>query len=280
MRNVALLIEYDGTDYSGWQIQANSGSIQETIESALSGILQEKIRVTGAGRTDAGVHAVGQVANFHTRSVMPLNKIGYALNSVLPEAIAIRNFAEVPHDFHSRFDAVARSYDYGIRTQKSPISRRYTAFFPYDFSLASMNEAASYLIGKKNFRSFTKYADQQKHYICNVARAQWEITTDERQWKLLTDRVPGLLHDQDRRLQGRANGMCFTIQADRFLHGMVRSIVGTLIDVGRSRITIEDFRRIVDTRDRSCASMSAPACGLFLTEISYGFNIWDSRAQK
>ena len=274
MRNVALLIEYDGTDYSGWQIQANSPSIQEAIENALSTILQEKIKVTGAGRTDAGVHAIGQVANFHTRSTMALTKLSHALNSVMPEAIGIRNVAEVPHDFHSRFDALNRSYVYGIRTHKSPLARRYTAFFPYEFSLASMNEAASYLMGRRNFKSFTKYADQQKHYVCDVARAKWENTAVEPRWKSVTDRVPSYTRKNCGEAATSLNEMRFTIQADRFLHGMVRAIVGTLIDVGRSRITIEDFKRIVEARDRSCASMSAPACGLFLTEVSYSFDIW------
>lgn len=251
-RNIALLIEYDGTAYCGWQAQENGRSIQAVIEKTLSELLQENTKIVGAGRTDAGVHAFGQVANFHTRSEWAIEKIVYALNGTLPHDIAVRRGAFAPNGFHSRFDAMARKYIYRIVTRKSPLAGHFVARFHFDLSLDLMNKAASSLIGERSFKSFTKYADQQRHFICNVTEAEW---------------TEG---DGGRRTQ---DGLQFRIEANRFLHGMVRAIVGTLVDVGRGKISIDDFKRIIDMEKRSYASMSAPACGLFLAEVKYGLDI-------
>ncbi len=260
MRNIALLIEYDGTSYGGWQVQKNSASIQETIEKTLSVLLQEKISIIGAGRTDAGVHAYGQVANFRTECDWKVGRVRYALNGTLPADIAIRAAAEVPDDFHSRFSATSRRYSYRVTSSKSPMLRDYAAFVPQDVSVESMNSAASVLIGSKDFRSFTKYADEQRHCVCNVTEARWtENRPDAAGNAVLTPPLTGLR---------------FEIAANRFLHGMVRSIVGTLLDVGRGKLTVDRFTEILEARDRKAASMSAPARGLFLEEVSYGFDLW------
>ncbi len=264
MRNIALLIEYDGTAYSGWQIQKNSNSIQGVIEERLSRLLQEKIRIVGAGRTDAGVHARGQVANFHTTRDWPQSKLMYALNGTLPADIAIRRSAIVPDSFHARFDAAARRYSYRIVSRKTALEREFTAFFPFDLSLETMNSSAEYLIGEKNFKSFTKYADEQRHFMCNVAKAEWTETGEKRQEA--GHRSPDV--------GGRSATLLFEIEADRFLHGMVRAIVGTLVDVGRGKLSPAEFQKIVDSGDRCLASMSAPAKGLCMEEVRYGFDIW------
>ncbi len=257
MRNIALLIEYDGTAYGGWQIQKNSRSIQAVLEEALGKLLRERIKVVGAGRTDSGVHAYGQVANFLTAAQLENGKLLHALNGILPEDIAIRRIADVPENFHSRFDATSRKYIYRVISRKRPALRYQAAFFPYRVSLDKMNEAAGLLIGPRNFKSFTKYADQQRSFICNVMEARWQAGDGTGQ-----------------ALSNPWSAMNFKIEANRFLHGMVRAIVGTLLDVGRGRLSIDDFDRIIRSEDRSLASMSAPACGLFLEEIRYGLDIW------
>jgi len=253
MRNIALLIEYDGTAYSGWQVQKNAQSIQAVVQETLTGLLQEDIKVVAAGRTDAGVHAFGQVANFRTHSEWETEKIVHTLQSTLPGDISIRKGAVVPDDFHSRFDAVGRKYWYNIVTRKSPLSGHFAAYFHYDFSIDKMNEAAASLIGMRSLKSFTKLADQQQHFICKVTGAEWQ--KEGRDCFLPFD-------------------LRFEIKANRFLHGMVRAVVGTLVDVGRGKISVEEFKRITSSECRSYASMSAPACGLFLAEVEYPFDIW------
>lgn len=264
MRNIALLIEYDGTAYGGWQVQKNSNSIQAVLQDTLSELLQEKIKVIGAGRTDAGAHAYGQVANFHASTEWEVAKIVYALNGNLPVDIGVRGAANVPDSFHSRFDAVARKYLYRIITWKSPIMRHCAAFLPYEFSIEKMNEASALIMGEKSFKSFTKYADQstgsrsssgQRRFICKIASAVWT-----RSWKT-SDSASG-------------EEVIFRIEANRFLHGMVRALVGTMVDVGRGKISVDQFQQIMKSGKRSLASMSAPASGLFLQEVKYRFDIW------
>jgi tRNA pseudouridine38-40 synthase len=260
MRNVALLIEYDGTAYSGWQVQKNGKGIQAVIEETLSCLLQENVKIVGAGRTDAGVHASGQVANFHTQSSWDIGKIVYALNSTLPRDIAILRGAVVPDDFNSRFDAIQRKYIYRIASRKSPLLSHFVAYFYFDLSIELMNEASAVLVGEKSFKSFTKYADQQNHFLCNVTKARWMLDTTEQ--------------GQEECASGLRTGIRFEIEANRFLHGMVRAIVGTMIDVGRRKISLKDFDRIVVSQKRSKASMSAPASGLCLEGIEYRFDLW------
>ncbi len=286
MRNIALLIEYDGTAYGGWQIQKNSRSIQAVLEGTLTHLLQEEVKVIGAGRTDSGVHAYGQVANFRTERKWETGKLLYALNGTLPEDIAIIKAAEVHESFHARFDAVGRKYIYRVVQRKTPILRDFAAFVPYGISVEKMNEAASFLIGRKSFKSFTKYADQQRSFICDVTKAEWKVETgrvgdwgtwrqeeekDDTRPELPVSPIPPSPHPPF----SQSPFLQFEIEANRFLHGMVRAIVGTLIDVGRGKIAVIDFVRIMETEERSLASMSAPACGLFLKEVKYGFDIWE-----
>ena len=289
MRNIALLIEYDGTAYGGWQVQKNSNSVQAEIEKTLSRLLQENVKIIGAGRTDAGVHAHGQVANFHTSRDWRPEKLTFALNGTLPPDIAIRASAEVPDRFHARFDAIARKYTYRIISRKSPTCRNFTAFFPFTLSLENMNCAARFLLGEKSFKSFTKYADQQRHFICNVTKAEWGMETVDgkggagdgekgRQTELLIPDVsqshsPAVSPSQSPKVPSSPT-LRFEIEANRFLHGMVRAIVGTMVDLGRGRISTDEFRAIVGSEERARASMSAPACGLSLEEVKYGFDLW------
>lgn len=267
MGNYALLIEYDGTAYGGWQIQDNSTSIQEVIENRLSGLLQERIKLIGAGRTDAGVHARGQVANFQSDSGWTPEKLMYALNGTLPDDIAVLGAVSVPDTFHARYDAISRRYSYHVASRKSAISRNVAAFFPFKLSVDAMNSAARCLLGGNNFRSFTKYADEQRHFICNITRAEWKEETGVR--------------DPDSGLPSPVCGFRFDVEANRFLHGMVRAIVGTLLDVGRGKLTVSAFEEIFKSEDRKAASMSAPARGLFLEEVRYRFDLWQaSRAPR
>lgn len=263
MRNIALLIEYDGTAYSGWQVQKNGPSIQSVIEKTLSGLLQENIKIIGAGRTDAGVHAYAQVANFHTRSSWEVDKIVYSLNRTLPRDVAINRGVLVADEFHSRFDATARKYLYKVITKKSPFAGHFASYFHFDLSVDLMNEAAKFLLGKRSFKSFTKYSDQQKHFICSVTKAEWK------------NEIGDMNRSRMSFLSSPSSFLLFEIEANRFLHGMVRAVVGTIIDVGRGKITIEDFKTIVKMEKRSFASMSAPACGLFLGEVKYARELWN-----
>ena len=272
MRNIALLIEYDGTAYGGWQIQKNSRSIQAVLEGTLTHLLQEEVKVIGAGRTDSGVHAYGQVANFRTERKWETGKLLYALNGTLPEDIAIIKAAEVHESFHARFDAVGRKYIYRVVQRKTPTLRDFAAFVPYGISVEKMNEAASFLIGRKSFKSFTKYADQQRSFICNVTKAEWRIEDEVGERRTENEE-----RERNPVFRAPCSVLRFEIEANRFLHGMVRAIVGTLIDVGRGKLTVEEFHEILKSEDRKAASMSAPACGLFLEEVKYGVDIWDGR---
>lgn len=253
MRNIALLIEYDGTAYGGWQIQKNGNSIQGIIEKSLSTMFQENVKAIGAGRTDAGVHAKGQVANFHTSSKWKCEKIQFSGNGLLPVDISIRKATEVPETFHARYDAVLRRYVYRIVTSKTPTERLYTSFVPFTLSVHAMTEATSLILGTNDFRSFTKHASERspklhdETFICNVSRASWTM------------------EHQD---------LTFVIEADRFLYGMVRAIVGALIAVGRGRLSASEFRAIMETGERRNAPMSAPAAGLTLDEVIYAFDLW------
>ena len=227
-----------------------------------------KINIIGAGRTDAGVHAYGQVANFHTNSDWDAEKITHALNAILPCDIAVRKTADVPDNFHARFDATARQYTYRMVTRKSPISRHFAALFHYQFSIDSMNAASGCLVGKKSFKSFAKKSDERHNFVCDVKKAEWKLDTGYR------DRE-SIISFPSSGIQPKVHMILFEIEADRFLHGMVRAIVGTLVDIGRGKISIEDFKKILVSEDRTMASMTVPACGLCLEEVKYGFDLWN-----
>ncbi len=242
MRNIKLVVEYDGTDFVGWQIQQQGRTVQQEITSILRQILQEDVNVIGAGRTDSGVHARGQVANFRTNSPLTPETLLNALNGLLPRDICIHAAEEVPEEFHARFDAKERTYRYFIAPRPTAIDRRYSWFSKYTLDIGVMNTCAKLLEGEHDFCSFSKLNPELSHSRCIVASSHWF----------------------------ESNGMfVYEIQANRFLHGMVRTLVGTMVHVGRSYRTFDEFRKILNSRERSEAGMSAPPHGLFLESVRY-----------
>jgi tRNA pseudouridine38-40 synthase len=242
MPNIRLIIEYDGTEYVGWQFQLNGRSIQEEIEKAIAQILQSDIRITGGGRTDAGVHARGQVANFRVERTIEIDGFTKRVNAVLPYSIRVKAAAEVPMDFNARHDAKSRRYSYFIIQEPTAIHRLYCWQVHQKLDLELMQKCAEQIIGEHGFRSFCKVETDVHQHRCTVHSSGWE----------------------------KKDGMvAFEITANRFLHGMVRTLVGTMVNIGRGHTKREDFVTILEAHDRSVAGMSAPAKGLFLEEILY-----------
>ena len=243
-----LEISYDGTEYHGWQNQPNGTAVQEVIEEKLATLFRQPIEITGSGRTDAGVHAMRQYAHFDCAE-LPYSKeeLAYKLNRVLPVDISIRAIHPVIETAHARFDATLRSYHYHISFIKDPFryKYRYTLWQPLDVSL--MQQAANMLYEYQDFASFCKYHHNAKTTLCKIQKAAWVES-------------PGNLN--------------FIISADRFLRNMVRAIVGTMVELGKGQITLEEFRRIIETKDRKAAGFSSPASGLFLAEVQYPEHIW------
>jgi tRNA pseudouridine38-40 synthase len=242
MRDIKLVIEYDGTNYVGWQTQQNGRSVQEEITKVLDQVLQEPISLIGAGRTDSGVHARGQVAGFRVKSTLGLGSIHSALNGILPDDIYVRSVEEAPPGFHARYDARERLYRYFIVLTPSAIGRMYHWYVKYDLNVQAMNAIARQILGDLDFESFCKYEAEVNHYRCTVTRSEWVQKGDE---------------------------LVFEIRANRFLHGMVRALVGTMVDVGRGYTPVEEFAGIMEARDRRKAGMAAPPHGLFLEEVTY-----------
>jgi len=236
-----LEFSYNGQNYFGWQKQPKQISVQEVLEKSLSTLLRHKIDLTGAGRTDTGVHAKQMFAHFDFEEILPEDLI-HRLNSFLPKDITVYHIHKVNDDAHARFDATHRTYHYFVQCGKDPFNFDYTWQIRYDLDIDKMNEAAKSLIGKQDFSSFAKIHTDVKTHICDVKFVQWERNGSE---------------------------LKFTITADRFLRNMVRSIVGTLADVGKSKINLEEFNHIIAQKDRSFASGSAPAQGLYLVEVVY-----------
>jgi tRNA pseudouridine38-40 synthase len=242
MRNIKLTLEYDGTDFVGWQVQPNGRSVQEELERALAQILQHTITTYAAGRTDSGVHARGQVVNVKTQKAIVPEILHKSLNALLPDDVAVLSVEEVPEHFHARYSAVARRYRYFIAQRPLAVMRRFVWPLQYPLSFELMNSCAASIVGEHDFQSFCKAEAEVDHYRCTVKHASW-IQKD------------GLV--------------VFDITANRFLHGMVRALVGTMVDVGRGYTPYEDFERIIVARDRRAAGMAAPAKGLFLEEVFY-----------
>lgn len=241
-------IEFDGTAYSGWQIQPHSPSVQQTIEDALALFLRIKVGVTGAGRTDAGVHASQMIAHYDLDEPQDCVWMQNKLNGILPPDIAVRSIFPVKPDAHARFDAVSRTYKYYVTLNKSAFHRNYSWFLPNEPDFGMMNTAAKVLLTTVDFTSFSKLHTDTKTNDCHVTEAGWERLPDGR-W-------------------------VFTISADRFLRNMVRAIVGTLMEVGRHRMTVDEFRSVILKKDRCSAGDSAPAQGLFLYKIEYPDDIY------
>jgi tRNA pseudouridine38-40 synthase len=242
MRTLKAIIEYDGTDFVGWQRQKNGRSVQEELESVLRRILQERITVTGAGRTDAGVHATGQVAHFRTGSGMPLRRLLRALNGLLPKDITVRRLETAAEGFHARRSAKARTYRYRISTRPTALDRDRSWVITYRLDRRALQACAETVRGIHDFRSFSRRGSARPHYRCVVLECTW---------------------------RNRRGGMDFVITADRFLHGMVRSLVGTMVDVARGYRTVDEFRPILAGMDRRLAGPTAPPQGLFLERVHY-----------
>lgn len=244
MRNIKLIIEYDGTNYNGWQTQKNKTSIQETIENALRMVMNEEIELFGASRTDSGVHALGQTANFMTNSNIIIEKIPSALNSILPTDIAVKSAVEVNDDFHARFSSKGKKYKYVVLNDKtpSPMLRNYTYFYRYNLDFEAMKEACAYFKGEHDFASFKSTGGSAKTSMRTI---------------------------YDVELIKNENIIEFYISGDGFLYNMVRIIVGTLIDVGIGKIKPKQVEEIILLRDRKRAGKTAPAHGLCLVEVYY-----------
>lgn len=248
-------LRYLGAAYCGWQRQPGMPTVQQTLEGALATLLRAPIAVTGAGRTDTGVNASYYVAHFDTAE--PIDdpaRIVYKLDFLLPGDISVEGITPVAEAAHARFDAREREYRYFIEPRKNPFTRALTWQYFVPLDVGRMNLAAEELLRHDDFTSFAKLNSNNKTNLCRVRHAAWEVGPDER--------------------------LCFTIRADRFLRNMVRSIVGTLVDVGRGRHTVEDFRQIVVRRDLSLSSGGAPAQGLFLSDVVYPSAIFEGRKRE
>ena len=243
MHRYFLQLSYKGTRYFGWQRQPNAISVQEVIEKTLSTVLREDIAVVGAGRTDTGVHASFYVAHFDVANeIAEPEKLLYHLNRFLPDDIAIQKIKKVNSDFHARFSAVSRTYKYYISVIKDPFTTDTSYQFTVPLDIEKMNEAAKMLFEYTDFTSFAKLHTDVKTNNCKIFQAEWETEN---------------------------NQLVFTIKADRFLRNMVRAIVGTLLEVGKGKITVDDFREIIEMKNRGAAGTSAPPQGLFLVDIGY-----------
>ena len=245
MRTIKLVIEYDGTHYLGWQVQPGGQTLQGVIQDRLKRLTGESLQLIGSGRTDAGVHALGQVAHFKIESRMDANTFQRALNSLLPEDIVIRRAEEVEAEFHARRSARSKVYEYRILNRVTPpaIDRQYVWYVPQKLNLDEMKKATHSLVGEYDFSAFRSVGSSTRSSVRNIFRAEWKREKE------------GLLR--------------FEIEASGFLKQMVRAIVGTLVEVGRGKIDAEGFREILESKDRKEAGPTAPAHGLFLSEVKY-----------
>ncbi|RUT80201.1 tRNA pseudouridine(38-40) synthase TruA [Ancylomarina longa] len=244
MARFFIRLSYKGSKYHGWQIQPNAISVQEILNKALSTILREEINVVGCGRTDAGVHASDFYAHFDMvqEAINDTEKFCFKLNRLLPRDIAAKRIFKVHPEAHARFDAISRTYHYFITKEKNPFRIETHWQIPFELEGHKMNEAAKILFEYQDFTSFSKLHTDVKTNNCKIYLAAWEETADE---------------------------FIFTIKADRFLRNMVRAIVGTLIEVGRGKLDLDGFRKIIESKNRSNAGSSVPGHALFLSAIEY-----------
>ncbi|WP_271392677.1 tRNA pseudouridine(38-40) synthase TruA [Aequorivita sinensis] len=235
-------IAYNGKNYFGWQRQPKQMSVQQVIEESLSTLLREDIKITGAGRTDAGVHAKQLFAHFDFEAINNTKALVFRINSFLPKDISVVNIFQVRDNAHARFDAVAREYEYVISLRKDPFSQDFAYQLNKIPDVDLMNKTSELLFNHIDFQCFSRSKTDVKTYNCVISKARWELID---------------------------NKLTFTISADRFLRNMVRAIVGTLLDVGFGKTSAEDFQAILNSKNRSKAGASAPAHGLYLTKVKY-----------
>lgn len=241
-----LHLAYNGSAFFGWQIQPGRPTVQETLESCLSLLLhEERVAITGCGRTDTGVHASSYYAHFDIEKAFSpdeCRQLVHKLNNFLPKEIVIFNLFEVSPDLHARFDAESRTYQYHVCTRKDPFKLQFSYHCHRAINVEKMNEAAALLLQNEDFTSFSKVHTQVNNFICHVTEAHWDRIDDE---------------------------LVFTVTANRFLRNMVRALVGTLLEVGFGKLTVQDFQEIINQKDRCAAKTSVPANALFLTEVRY-----------
>jgi len=250
MRNLKLILSYDGAEFSGWQVQPDASTVQGTLASAIGRITGEKVLPQGSGRTDAGVHALAQVVTFVTESSVPTENFVKALNDILPAAVRVLQVAEMPAEFHARHSARGKTYRYRMYRSSicPPFLARYVWHYPYPLDEEAMGRAAASVVGEKDFTSFAAVDPERGREgepISNVRTifsSSWERSGDE---------------------------LIYTVRGSGFLHHMVRNLVGTFILVGRGTLQTEDVTRIIDARSRSAAGATAPASGLYLVEVEY-----------
>lgn len=243
-------LSYKGTSYHGWQVQPNALSVQEVLEKNLSLILRRKTEVTASGRTDTGVHATTQVVHLDHEEPLTMRRHGHKLNAVLPYDIAIKSIRPVKEDAHARFSAISRSYEYYITPRKDPFARGLSYLYNRSPDLDRMNEAAAFILGRQDFKCFSKVKTDVHTYICEISRAEW------------------------REVNGN---LVFYVSANRFLRGMVRAIVGTLLEIGSGNMEPAEMNDVIASEDRGRAGRAVPPEGLYLTAVEYPAGIYLDR---
>ena len=257
-------LAYNGMNYNGWQTQPGLPTVQQTLEGALTTLLRAKIAVVGCGRTDTGVHASDFYAHFDAEGAVDCGQLVFKLNNLLPPDIAIFDIFPVADNAHARFDATARTYQYHVSDRRLPFRQGQYCRIYYRPDLERMNEAARVLMEYEDFTSFAKLHTQVKTNICHLSDARWDFVP-------ITQLPAPQVCDQ----RGANSALItdyewvFTIRSNRFLRNMVRSVTGTLLDVGRGKLSIEGLREIIEKKDRCAAGVSMPAAGLFLTKVEY-----------
>ena len=245
MSRYFIEVAYKGTRYSGFQIQQNANSVQSEIEKALKIFFKEQLTLTCSSRTDAGVHAHSNYFHFdsdHLPDQQRLREVIYNLNSILPDDIVVKGIFEVPATAHSRFDAISRTYSYAVYQTKDPFVADRAYYYPYTLDIRQLQQAAEVLTHYNDFTSFSKRNTQVKSFTCNILKSEWVV---------------------------EKNLAVYKVEANRFLRGMVRGLVGTMLKVGTGRISIDDFHNIVQSKDCTKADFSAPPQGLFLLQVKY-----------
>lgn len=243
MKRYFFEIAYDGGAFFGWQIQPNEVSVQQTIEEVLTKLnSQQAVSIVGCGRTDTGVHAHSYIFHVDLKEIDSCEQLRYKINKMLPTTVSVNRIWEVNFDLHARFSAVKRTYRYFIHTQKNPFKQAYSTYLALNLDVDKMNEATNYLIGPHDFTTFSKTNTDVKTHMCEVFKAEWTKTDD---------------------------GYCFEYTANRFLRNMVRATVGTLLEVGTGKISVQEFEAVFHSLDRSRCASSAPAQGLYLWNVEY-----------
>ena len=242
MYNHKLIIQYDGTNYAGWQVQDNAISVQQKILDAIKILIKEDVNLIGSGRTDSGVHAFGQVAYFRTKAAIDLYRFKHSINSILPNDISVTGLSLVDENFHSRFDARKRSYLYLLSAKKTPFYRNYSWHYHDEINIFELNKLSEALMGEHDFTSFSRKNTEIENKNCIIYSARWRRSGDL---------------------------VIFMIEANRYLHGMVRTTVGTLLKLVKEQNCVEKLSQILSQKNREAAGEAAPAKGLFLYKVRY-----------